>query len=196
MKHLSTICVMGLLTFVMGVFASAAAQGKPAANQPALASVLDGQITSLERQFIAAAEALPEDKFDYSPASLDLPGSEFKSVRTFSQQIKHVAADNFAIWAPLTGKPEPAGLNAPNGPENLKTRAEILKFLNDSFAFGHKAVSGMNANNELELVEFRGNKVTRIYLAIFAMTHAYDHYGQLVEYLRMNGVVPPASRPR
>ncbi len=196
MKHLSTICVMGLLTFVMGVFASATAQGKPAANQPALASVLDGQITSLERQFIAAAEALPEDKFDYSPASLDLPGSEFKSVRTFSQQIKHVAADNFAIWAPLTGKPEPAGLNAPNGPENLRTRAEILKFLNDSFAFGHKAVSGMNANNELELVEFRGNKVTRIYLAIFAMTHGYDHYGQLVEYLRMNGIVPPASRPR
>lgn len=196
MKHLKTICVMSLLIFAMCVFASAAAQGKPAANQPALASVLDGQITSLERQFIAAAEAMPEDKFDYSPASLDLPGSEFKSVRTFSQQIKHVAADNIAIWAPLTGKPEPAGLNAPNGPENLKTRAEVLKFLKDSFAFGHKAVAGMNANNELELVEFRGSSVTRIYLAVFAVTHAYDHYGQLVEYLRMNGIVPPASRPR
>jgi uncharacterized damage-inducible protein DinB len=115
-------------------------------------------------------------------------------VRTFADQVKHVAADNFAIWAPLTGNPEPPGINAPNGPSEMKNRAEILKFLKDSFAYSHQAVAGLTAENALELVEFRGSKVTRISLVILALTHATDHYGQMVEYLRMNGIVPPASR--
>jgi hypothetical protein len=158
------------------------------------ASAIDREISNLEKQFVDAAEAMPEDKFNSSPENLGLKGTEFKGVRTFAMQVKHVAADNFAIWAPLTGYPEPPGINAPVGPSELKTRAEILKFLKDSFTYSHNAVAGLTAENALELVPFRGSKVTRISLVVLAFTHASDHYGQMVEYLRMNGIVPPASR--
>jgi uncharacterized damage-inducible protein DinB len=110
--------------------------------------------------------------------------------------VKHVAADNFAIWAPLTGKEEPAGLNAPNGPEAVKSRAEVLKLLKDSFAYSRAAAATLTSANALEMVEFRGRKVTRLSLVSLALTHMTDHYGQLVVYLRLCGVVPPASRPR
>jgi uncharacterized damage-inducible protein DinB len=76
----------------------------------------------------------------------------------------------------------------------MKGREEILKFLRDSFAYSHKAVAGLSAEKELELVEFRGRKVTRISLVILALNHANDHYGQMVEYLRMNGIIPPGSK--
>lgn len=109
-------------------------------------------------------------------------------------QVKHVAADNFSIWAPLTGKPEPAGINAPAGPDAMKSRTEILKFLRDSMAYSREAVTGLTAENALQMVEFRGTKMTRLSLAVLALTHMNDHYGQIVEYLRLSGTVPPASR--
>ena len=176
--------------------AQPASQSSSATSKPPLAAEWDKEISNAENQFIAAAEAMPEELFNSTPEQLKIPHSDFKGVRNFAMQLRHVAADNFAIWAPLTGKPEPAGINAPNGPAEMKGRTEILKFLKDSFAFGHKAVAGLTPENELELVEFRGNKVTRLSLAILALNHVNDHYGQIVEYLRMNGIVPPASRPR
>ena len=186
------VCVASLLGPAAGVLA----QPKPAAPASAFARAIDAELTSQEEQFVAAVEAMPADKFDFTPESLNVPGADFKGVRSFAMQVKHVAADNFSILAPLTGQPEPGGLNAPNGPPEMKSRTEILKFLKDSFAYGHAAVKGLTAENSLELVEFRrGRKVTRIFLVILALTHVSDHYGQLAEYLRMSGVVPPASRP-
>ncbi|MGE5322656.1 MAG: DinB family protein [Actinomycetota bacterium] len=166
----------------------------PAPAPSAFSAAMDAELNKVEDQFLAAAEAMPEDKFNFSPESLNVPGSELKGVRTFAMQVKHVAADNFAIWAPLTGKPEPQGIHAPNGPAELKSRTDILKFLEDSIAYSHHAVAGLTAENSLDLVEFRGSKVTRISLVVLALTHMNNHYGQLVEYLRLSGIVPPASR--
>jgi hypothetical protein len=183
---------------VAGFFGSAAfllGQAGPAVPASAFASAIDAEITSQEKLLVDAAEAMPPDKFDSGPENLNLRGSEFTGARTFAMQVKHVAADNFAIWAPLTGKPEPAGLHAPNGPPEMKSRAEILKLLKDSFVYSHKAASALTSENALELVEFRGSKVTRISLVVLALTHISDHYGQMAVYLRMYGVVPPASRP-
>lgn len=188
MKHLRVFFVAALCSVAAGM----PAQSNPSAPAT-FSSAIDAEITNLEKQFVDAAEAMPADKFDATPESFNLPGSEFQGVRTFGQQVKHVAADNFAIWAPLTGKPEPAGLNAPNGPAAMKSRDEVLKFLKDSFTYSHQAVRGLTAENALGLVEFRGSKVTRISLVVLALTHISDHYGQMAEYLRMNGVVPPAS---
>jgi len=174
----------------------AAAQGQTKTSPSALATAIDKEISNVENQFVSAAEAMPEEKFNASPESLNIAGAEFKGVRTFATQVRHVAADNFAIWAPLTGKPEPSGIKATGGPPEMQGRAEILKFLKDSFTYSHQAVKNLTSENALELVEFRGNQVTRISLVVLALTHVNDHYGQIVEYLRMNGVVPPASRPR
>jgi hypothetical protein len=166
----------------------------PPANP--FAAAVDAEVSKLEKTLTAEAEAMPPEKFDARPESSRVPGSAFDGVRTFGEQVRHVAADNFAIWAPLTGKPEPAGIDAPNGPPFMKSRAEILRFLAASFAYAHEAAAKLTSDNALGLVEFRGSKVTRLSLVTLALTHASEHYGQLVVYLRWAGIVPPASRPR
>ena len=171
-----------------------AAQAAQLAAQPAptIASVVDSEISGIEKEIVAAAEAMPEDKFNFSPESLKIPGSEYKGVRTFAGQVKHVAVANHFLWAPLTGDTVPDGWEKDNAPENLKSKAEIVQFLKESFALGHKAAATLTAENILQSPGH--SKSTRLFLATFGVAHAYDHYGQMVEYLRMNGIVPPASR--
>jgi len=173
---------------------SQGAQQAQASQQPSptVASVVDREISAIEKQVVDVAEAMPEEKFNFSPESLNIPGDEYKGVRTFAVQVKHVAASNYFIWSPLTGDKVPENIKDGNGPAELKSKADILKFLKDSFALGHKAAATLTAENMLQTV---GNyKSTRLHLATFGVAHAYDHYGQMVEYLRMNGIVPPASR--
>ena len=138
---------------------------------------------------------MPEDKFDFSPEKLSLPGSDYKGVRTFGQQLKHVAASNYLIWSPITGEKPPDNVNDGKGPDNMKAKADIIQYVKDSFAFGHKAVATLNESNLVQPV-IRNNRppTTRLFLATFAPAHCFDHYGQMIEYLRMNGIVPPASR--
>jgi len=196
MKHIF------LLLLVLGITVTALAQNaKPAApasapqaQQPAptLASTIDRQISSIEKQVLDAAEAMPENKFNFSPESLNIPGANYKEVRTFAQQVRHIAASNYAIWSHLTSDKFPADYMGGNGPENLKTKADILKFLKDSFALGHKAAATLTNENMLQTAE--NSKSPRLQLATFGVAHAYDHYGQMVEYLRMNGIVPPATQ--
>jgi hypothetical protein len=176
---------------------SAADASPPQAQQsqqpaPTIVSTVDRQISTIEKQVVDAAEAMPEDKFNFSPESLNIAGGEYKGVRTFAVQVRHVAASNYFIWSPLTGDKLPEGLKDGNGPENLKTKADIIRFLRDSFALGHKAAATLTTENMLQTPE--RSKSPRLYLATFGVAHAYDHYGQMVEYLRMNGIVPPASR--
>lgn len=190
-----------LILLLLPVFAqNAFGQSTPVAvrmnapqTQPAtVASTVDREISLVEKQITDAAEAMPEDKFNFSPASLNIPGADYKGVRTFAQQVSHIAASNFAIWSGITGDKFPKDYLGGNGPENLKTKADILKFLQDSFALGHKAAATLTTDNMLQPAP--GGKSPRLHPAEFAVIHAFDHYGQMVEYLRMNGIVPPASR--
>ena len=196
------------LTAVLSLAAASAyaqaAKSSPAAGAsaspstpPTIASAIDREISIVEKQIVDAAEAMPEDKFDFSPAKLNLPGSDYKGVRTFGEQLKHVAASNYLIWSPITGEKPPDNVNDGKGPDNMKAKADIVKYLKDSFAFGHKAVATLNSSNLVEPIKSSsGRPTTRLFLATFAPAHCFDHYGQLVEYLRMNGIVPPASRGR
>jgi len=156
---------------------------------------VDRDISAIEKQIVDAADAMPEDKFNFTPEALNIPGGNYKGVRPFAVQAKHVAASNWFIWSPLTGEKLPEGLNDDgNGPANLKSKPEIIKFLKDSFVLGHRAAATLTTENMLQTP---GNsKSTRLRLAEFGVAHGYDHYGQMIEYLRMNGIVPPASRPK
>src|SRR5579864_5107809 len=175
---------------------SGASGSTPRAQQsqtpPTIAAAVDREISMIEKQVVEAAEAMPEDKFNFSPESLNIPGNDYKGVRTFALQVKHVAASNYALWSPLTGDKIPDNFRGGNGPENLKTKADIIQFLKDSFVLGHKAAATLTTENMLQPPG--GGKSPRVYLATFGVAHAFDHYGQMVEYLRMNGIVPPASR--
>jgi uncharacterized damage-inducible protein DinB len=159
---------------------------------PTVASIVDRQISAIEKLVLEAAEAMPEGKFDFSPERLKIPGGEYKGVRTFALEVKHVAASNHILWSSITGEKFPKDYMGGNGPEAVKTKFEILKFLKDSYALGHRAAATLTTGNMLEIPE--GSQSTRLNRATFAVAHAYDHYGQMVEYLRMNGIVPPASR--
>jgi uncharacterized damage-inducible protein DinB len=175
----------------------AAAASPPQAQQspqpqPTMASTVDREISTIEKEIVEAAEAMPEDKFNFSPESLNIPGNDYKGVRTFALQVKHVAASNYFLWSALTGDKFPENFMGGNGPEDLKTKADIVRFLKDSFALGHKAAATLTTENMLQTPEH--SKSSRLYLVTFAVAHAFDHYGQMVEYLRMNGIVPPASR--
>jgi uncharacterized damage-inducible protein DinB len=194
-----------ILTFLLASLLTATALGQAAktvaassapqaqVSQPqTVASAVDREIGNIEKEIVEAAEAMPEDKFNFSPESLNIPGGNYKGVRTFAVQVKHVAASNYFLWSPLTGDKLPEGLKDGNGPEDLKTKADIIKFLKDSFALGHRAATTLTAENMLQVPEH--SKSTRLHLATFAVAHAFDHYGQMVEYLRMNGIVPPATR--
>jgi len=173
---------------------SPAAAASPS-TPPTIASAIDREISLVEKEVVEAAEAMPENKFDFSPEKLNLPGSDYKGVRTFGQQLKHIAASNYLIWSPITGEKPPDTVNDGKGPDNMKAKADIIEFVKDSFAFGHKAVATLNESNLVQPIT-RPNRppTTRLFLATFAPAHAFDHYGQMVEYLRMNGIVPPASR--
>jgi hypothetical protein len=169
-------------------------QAQPSQAPATVASIVDRQISAIEKQILDIAEAMPDDKFNFSPESLKIPGSDYQGVRTFAVEVRHIGASNYFLWSPVTGDKVPEDIKDGNGPESLKTKAEILKFLKDSFALGHKAAATLTTENMLQIPEH--SKSPRLYLATFAVAHAYDHYGQLVEYLRMNGIVPPASRKK
>lgn len=161
----------------------------PPAKSPG--DALNFDLGIAEHDFVPAAEAMPEDKYSFTPTS-----GEFKGVRTFAEQVKHVSAANYMFGASILGEKPPLDLGGENGPDSLKSKAEIVKFMNDSFAYLHKALASVTAKNELDQIESPfGAKISRLSLASFSTAHPFDHYGQMVEYLRMNGIVPPASRP-
>ena len=203
MKYLKTLLLITSLlvtSLAYGQTAKSSAtpqssvSGTPA-PPPTIASAIDREISIIEKEIVEVAEAMPEEKFDFSPEKLNIAGSDYKRVRTFGQQLKHVAASNYLIWARITGEKAPETVNEGKGPDNMTSKADIIKYLKDSFAFGHKAVATLNAGNLVEpLTSSSGRTTTRLFQATFAPAHAFDHYGQVVEYLRMNGIVPPASR--
>jgi hypothetical protein len=157
-----------------------------------IAAMVEREISSVEKEVVEAAEAMPEEKYNFSPESLNIPGGDYKGVRTFAVQVKHIAASNYFIWSAVTGDKLPEGLKDGNGPADMKSKADILKFLKDSFALGHKAAATLTTENMLQPTP--NGKSLRLDRTEFGVAHAFDHYGQMVEYLRMSGIVPPASR--
>lgn len=180
--------IVGLLLLACG---SAWGQEAKKTEPMTVAQILDRGVSGVEREFVSAAEAMPEDKFSFAPTS-----GEFKGVRTFAQQVKHVAAVNYMVAAAILGEKPPVELGGENGPDSKKTKAEIVKFLKDSFVYAHKAVTTLNESDLTGAIKspFGEGTTTRLGMATLIVGHGFDHYGQIVEYLRMNSIVPPASR--
>ena len=176
---------------LLGSSVVAMAQMAPAEHRT-VSQVLDRAVSNVESEFVPAADAMPEDKYGFAPT-----GGEFKGVRTFAQQVKHVAAVNYLIGASILGEKSPVDLGGENGPDSIKTKAEIMQFLKDSFAYAHKAAASVNEKNAVDppiKSPFGEGTTTRLGMATLTVAHCFDHYGQMAVYLRMNGIIPPASR--
>ncbi len=193
MKKISALMMMLLL-----LCAAAVAQGAEKKSPPpppkTPGEAMSQMLRMEEWEVVSAAEAMPDDKYDFRPAA-NL--GEFKDVRTFAEQMRHIGYANYMFASLLTGTKNPVDDpgKKENGPE-LKTKAEIVKQLKDSFAAVHKALETITASNEMEMVEMFGQKWPKINVAGLSLAHPFDHYGQAVVYLRMNNIIPPASRPR
>ena len=179
--------LLGAAFLVCGSLALAQA-AKPAETA---GGAVDHYVRVVEHEFVPAADAMPEDKYSFAPTA-----GEFKGVRTFGQQVKHVAAVNYIIAAAILQEKPPVDVGGENGPDAVKSKAEIVSYLKDSFAYVHKAVQSLNEKNAMQTVKnpFGESTVTLVEVSTWIPGHCFDHYGQMVEYLRMNGIIPPASR--
>jgi DinB family protein len=160
-------------------------------GRPLMGHMYDRQLSMVEHEVVSLAEAMPSDKYDFAPTAGD-----FKGVRTFGQQMSHIATVIYEVAAGVLGEKNPVeGGKAENGPESLKTKDAIVKYLKDAFAYGHKAMNSLTSENFTEPVASPfGEKSPRGSLANITLWHTFDHYGQAVVYARMNAIVPPASR--
>src|ERR1700676_238542 len=128
-------------------FTAAAQTAQPDQHRPP-SQILDRSFHNMENEFVPAAEAMPEEKYSFAPSN-----GEFKGVRTFSQQVKHVAAVNYMLAAALLEEKPPIEVGGENGPDSIKSKTDILKFLKDSFAYQHKAISSLTDQNLVGMVK-------------------------------------------
>ena len=166
----------------------AAAPAKPAPGTKIAPSQSYGRLLGLmEKEFVDAVEAMPEDKFNFAPPEA---AGDFKGVRSFAGQVKHVTGSSYYFFGgpDMTQDQVKAKEQAV---DTLTTKAEIVQALKDSFVNAHALVDSITPENAFVTMP---NGSTRAGLASFGLAHMMDHYGQLVVYLRMNGIVPPASR--
>jgi hypothetical protein len=182
MKTIARTCLAFLMmSFVMVVGAGAQRAGGGA---PTISVVMNRQLSSIEHEFMAIAEYMPEDKYNFKPTH-----GNFATVRTFAEQIKHVAAANYSYGSAVLGEKSPAAAGGgENGPDSIATKAQILKFARGSFAYLHKAADSLNASNAT--APARGGRATKLGLIVGIIGHVGDHYGQVIEYMRDAGLDP------
>ena len=162
------------------------------AASPSIATVSDQAVASVEREVVSLAEAMPGDKYSFAPTN-----GEFSGVRTFGQQMTHIATVNYEVAAAMLGEKMPVeGGKNENGADSLQSKEAAVKYLKDSFAYTHKAMMSLTSGNYMGMVKspFGKDETPRAALSSVPVWHSFDHYGQAVVYARMNGVVPPASR--
>ncbi|HEY3835830.1 MAG TPA: DinB family protein [Bryobacteraceae bacterium] len=199
MKRMQSTLAIALTLFTAGALgARAQAPGSSAPMQPAGAAVdpaksLDATVTRLENLWMGAAQAMPADKYNFAPsAAIFVPGQkvQYDGVRTFAEIVTHTIQANYGAFAAIGGIKPDVDVKAIG---DLKSKDDIVKALAATFAFAHKAVANVTTANAFLAV--RGTQ-TPVTLFAGAIGHAEDEYGQAVEYLRMNAIVPPASETR
>lgn len=185
----TTLSSLGIALFCTAAFA--------AADAPTLGQILDSQFRNADREIVPLAEAMPADKYNFAPTN-----GEFTGVRTFALQVRHLATYVYLTSSAILGEHPPVDIgpssNDFNGPDSLRTKEQIVDYLKGAVAYGHKALLSITDKNFLDQVSRSGGgpKMARIAAATFLMYHNMDHFGQMVEYARMNGIIPPSSQPR
>ena len=140
-----------------------------------------------------AVAAMPATKFGFVPTEGDFTG-----VRSFARQAKHLSATNYILASDALGMDPPADAGDEMGPDSVVTKVQIIAYMKGSFDLLERAARAYGDTRipvrTSPISPFQGHSVTRLALIVESTVHAFDHYGQMVVYLRMNGVVPPASR--
>jgi uncharacterized damage-inducible protein DinB len=182
----------GAICFSLFLFGISAFAQTASNDHQTMTDVFNHSLSNVEREFVSAADAMPADKYSYAPTN-----GEFKGVRTFALEVRHVATVNYEMGSVILGEKSPVEMGKEeNGSDTLQTKDDIMKYLKDSFTYLHKALASLNEENLVVPIKspWGNGTVTRLGMALIGVSHPFDHYGQMVEYLRSNGIVPPASR--
>jgi uncharacterized damage-inducible protein DinB len=133
---------------------------------------------------LGLVEAMPEDKYDFRPTP---------AVRPFREIAVHLIGENYLFFSRVSGE----NLGSNDRFNSLKSRDEIVKALRESYDYGAKVWAGLTEEKALEMIEGRGGQKVQRWSAILgAIQDNMNHYGNLVVYARLNGVVPPRSAAR
>jgi hypothetical protein len=172
------------------VMMTANASGAQSATANRMALVYQNQLTLVEHDVVGLARAMPADRFDFRPTT-----GEFDGVRTFGEQVRHLATMIYMTGAIVLQERSPYGPGKnDNGPEDLRGKDAIVAYLESSIAYARRAMGSLTEQNALDPLKTYFGSQSRIQVAAGIIYHSYDHYGQMVVYARMNGIVPPASR--
>lgn len=191
MKHSKVIAflILATVTAVAQTSDSAKATAENDDAPKTIAASVADSLEWAENEMIGAAEAMPEAKYSFVPRS-----GEFAGARTFAEQIKHVACAQFAFFNEFEGKKPPDDCEK-GGHDPAKSKAELIKYLKDSFDYSNRVLATLSEKNSLDRVTGHyAAPNTKLGISVVAVWHLSDHYGQLVEYLRMNGIVPPETQ--
>lgn len=159
------------------------------------AKTFEGSLSMFEGRVMGVVNAMPADKYNFAPSQAIFKAEQttkFDTVRTFGQQVKHLAQTNYFVFGAASGLKPEVDVKAI---DDLTEKDQIVAALEASFVFAHKAVGTLTVQNAFEGVKTFPDS-TRVSMAALGIAHGYDHYGQMVEYLRMNGLVPPASEKK
>ncbi len=160
-------------------------------TQVSPAKTYDEMLSGFESQLTGVAKAMPADKYSFAPASLSIAGARYDGVYTFAGEVKHLISANYYFYGVVGGMKPEVDLKAISA---MTSKDDMLKALDNSFVFAHKAIATLTSANAFDEIKPVDGITSRGALAAFGVAHGFDHYGQMVEYLRMNGIVPPGSK--
>jgi hypothetical protein len=185
LSRLISLIGIGLMTLARTPIGFA--QSNKIAPPTSVVEIFEQSVSGPERATVALAEKMPDSFYNFVPTR-----GEFKGVRTFAQLAKHIAVDNYMNGAALLKEKPPIEPGQhEDGPDSVSTKAEVIKFLRESFIYLHKGVGTVNEKNLMEQVDYPGGgRVPRLSVVTAAISHPWDIYGQMIEYLRMNGIDP------
>ena len=194
LRFVTGCCLLAVSSFAVSAQSPSADTGPAAGTIVTPAATIDSELGVVESEMMGAVKAMPADKFGFAPSqAIFVPSqkTEFATVRTFAQQATHVAEANYFLYQIVSGIKPDVDVKAI---EKLTAKDDVVAALAGSFAYAHKAIATLTTANAFEVIKSpEPGFQTRATVASFGVSHAFDHYGQMVEYLRMNGVVPPAS---
>jgi uncharacterized damage-inducible protein DinB len=189
LRYLGAAVVLSGCTLVgFGQMGSTSAKVAPG-TQMSPVQAQDELLNLFQEEFMGVAKAMPADKYAFAPPSTN--GAKYDGVRTFAQEVSHVTLANYYFASKILGEKMPVDGKAIQG---LTSKDDLLKAAAASFDYAHKALASITPDNAYVAIDGVDGLHSRSVIASFISAHGYDHYGQMVEYLRMNGIVPPGSK--
>jgi uncharacterized damage-inducible protein DinB len=194
LRYVCTALILGSCTLVGSAQTGSSSAKVAAGAQMSPVQAQNELLNLFEHEFMDVAKAMPADKYSFAPAAANFAtaqGAKYDGVRTFAQEISHVTMANYYFASKILGENPPVDQKKI---QSLASKEELLKAAADSFAYAHKALATITPENAYTAIDGVDGLHTRSVVASFISAHGFDHYGQMVEYLRMNGIVPPGSK--